>query len=82
MYTRPLGWKGSPEPSLDDLVMAHHLIVFKHHLANNRWNDSALHVIASELPYRLEKSSVPRIANAARVADRPAPNDTNLRAKF
>src|SRR5207245_3570942 len=34
--------------------MAHDLIVFKHHLANNSWNDSALYVIARELPYRLQ----------------------------
>ncbi len=34
--------------------MSRHLIVFKHHLANNRWNDSALYIIASELAYRLQ----------------------------
>ena len=34
--------------------MAHHVIVFKHHLANNLWNDGALYITDSELPYRLQ----------------------------
>jgi hypothetical protein len=34
--------------------MAHDVIVFKHHPANGRRDDSALDVIASESPYRLQ----------------------------
>jgi hypothetical protein len=34
--------------------MAHDVIIFKHHLANGRRDHSALDVIASELPYRLQ----------------------------
>jgi len=34
--------------------MAHDLIVFEHHLANGRRNDSALDIISSELSYCLQ----------------------------